>query len=381
MLRQALILAAGRGLPVGDPEVPNCLAVVGGTTLLHRALRVLRQAGVRRVGVVVGFRSDLVRQHLDDLRRQDADIPGEIAFFGNPQWQQPNGLSVLAARTFVSEPTLLLMADQIAAPGLLGRFVRCKPKPDVTVIAVDRALGRVFDIDDATKVQIQDGQESVIAISKSLTKYQAVSVGLFVMSPSLVDVMAGMTAPSLTDGVAEAARRGLVESVDVQEALWQDVDSAQMRLHAEWLVRAYGDDLEQPAVRGDASGSSATDALALIERLLGEKDAPRYTLLNPGPVMTSARVKAALVHHDVCHRDEDYTGVVRRLTDKLRPIFGGSPAHEILLVTGSGTSAMEATLASVVPAGRAVLTIENGAFGERLGEIAAVHGLGPHRLR
>ena len=32
--------------------------------------------------------------------------------------------------------------------------------------------------------------------------------------------------------------------------------------------------------------------------------------------MTSARVKAALVHHDVCHRDEDYSGVVRRLGDR-----------------------------------------------------------------
>ena len=86
-----------------------------------------------------------------------------------------------------------------------------------------------------------------------------------------------------------------------------------------------------------------------MERLLREKDAARYTLFNPGPVMTSTRVKAALVHHDICHRDEDYTGVVRRLEAKLRPIFGASLEHDVLLLTGSGTAAMETALCSAVP--------------------------------
>jgi 2-aminoethylphosphonate-pyruvate transaminase len=179
--------------------------------------------------------------------------------------------------------------------------------------------------------------------------------------------------------VAEAARRGLVEAYEVAGAVWQDVDSADMRQHAEWLLRVYGDDLRHPDVRGTAR-STGTDTLALIERLLAEKDAPRYTLFNPGPVMTSARVKAALVHYDVCHRDEDYSGVVRRLQQKLRPVFGASPEHEMLLVTGSGTAAMEMAISSVVPSGKKILIIENGAFGERLAEIAQLHHLGHVRL-
>jgi 2-aminoethylphosphonate-pyruvate transaminase len=124
-----------------------------------------------------------------------------------------------------------------------------------------------------------------------------------------------------------------------------------------------------------------SDTQALIDLLLQEKDAPRYVLLNPGPVMTSARVKAALIHHDICHRDDDFSGVVRRLRTKLRPVFGAGPAHEILLLTGSGTAAMETALSSVVPLGRKILTIENGAFGERLGEIAMLHELGRVPLR
>ena len=97
--------------------------------------------------------------------------------------------------------------------------------------------------------------------------------------------------------------------------------------------------------------------------------------------MTSARVKAALVHYDVCHRDEDYSGVVRRLQQKLRPVFGASPEHEMLLVTGSGTAAMEMAVSSVVPHGKKILIVENGAFGERLGEIARLHDLDARAAR
>jgi 2-aminoethylphosphonate-pyruvate transaminase len=180
--------------------------------------------------------------------------------------------------------------------------------------------------------------------------------------------------------VQEAARRGLVRGLDVTGWVWQDIDAAEMRVHADWLLRAYGDELARPAVRA-APQPGATDTLALIERLLASKDEPRYTLLNPGPVMTSARVKAALVHNDVCHRDEDYTGVVRRLQAKLRPVFGASEEHEVLLITGSGTAAMEMAMGSAVPPGKKVLVISNGAFGERLGEIAEVHGLSQRRMR
>ena len=82
-----------------------------------------------------------------------------------------------------------------------------------------------------------------------------------------------------------------------------------MKLHAEWLLRVYGDELARPAMQA-APPSSAAGTLELIERLLAEKDQPGHVLFSPGPVMTSARVKASLVHYDVCHRDGDYSAVV-----------------------------------------------------------------------
>lgn len=345
--------------------------------MLLRTLRVLAKAGIRQVAIVVGFEGEQVRGAVATMRVQEPHLP-EVCFFDNPAWHRPNGLSVLAARSFVIERTLLVMSDQIAAPHLIHEMASMSNLGDETVLAIDRDLSRVFDFDDATKVRLDHHQGfKVQAIGKDLTEYDAMSTGLFVMSPSLCHCLEEIALngdPSLTQGVSEAARRGMVLAQDVAGAIWQDVDSSDMRLHAEWLLRVYGDDLLHPEVRPDPLTSGA-DTLALIESLLAEKKLPRYTLFNPGPVVTSARVKAALVHYDVCHRDEDYSGVVRRLQQKLRPIFGASDEHEMLLITGSGTAAMEMSIASVVPCEKKILTIENGAFGERLGEIAELHGM------
>ena len=58
MIRQALVLAAGRGRPVADPELPNCLSMVGGIPLILRSLRVLAKTGITRVGIVLGWKGD-----------------------------------------------------------------------------------------------------------------------------------------------------------------------------------------------------------------------------------------------------------------------------------------------------------------------------------
>ncbi len=327
--------------------------------------------------MTIGYRGESLRKEVEAARRAEPGL-ANVSFFENSAWEQPNGLSVLAARTFITTRTLLVMADQIAAPHLVREMTRFSPEGDDMVLAVDHDLSRVFDFDDATKVKHrkEPGHENrVAAIGKGLVDHDAVSAGLFVMSPTLVTCLGELAttrAPSLIEGVAEAARRNLVVAHDVAGAIWQDVDSTDMRQHAEWLLRVYGDELLHPGVP-TATRTAGGDTLALIESLLVEKSLPRYTLFNPGPVVTSAGVKAALVHYDVCHRDDDYSGVVRRLQQKLRPVFGASEDHEMLLLTGSGTAAMEMALSSVVPPNKKVLTVENGAFGERLGEIARLH--------
>jgi len=68
---RALILAAGRGLRLQQPEdrqLPKCLLPFGGTTLLERHLRLLRAVGVEDVVIGVGFRHELIEAELERLR-------------------------------------------------------------------------------------------------------------------------------------------------------------------------------------------------------------------------------------------------------------------------------------------------------------------------
>jgi 2-aminoethylphosphonate-pyruvate transaminase len=88
-----------------------------------------------------------------------------------------------------------------------------------------------------------------------------------------------------------------------------------------------------------------------------------------------------MVHHDVCHRDPSFSELMVSLTGKLRRVFRGSPEHTMCVVTGSGTAAMECAISSVVPRDRKILIIDNGAFGERMYEIARLHEMDIVHLR
>jgi 2-aminoethylphosphonate-pyruvate transaminase len=97
-------------------------------------------------------------------------------------------------------------------------------------------------------------------------------------------------------------------------------------------------------------------------------------LLNPGPACTSQRVKNAMLRGDLCHREPEFSELLTRLRSTL-PGALCLPGHEALLITGSGTSAMEMALISAVRESRAVLVVNNGIYGERLLAIARAHGI------
>lgn len=98
-------------------------------------------------------------------------------------------------------------------------------------------------------------------------------------------------------------------------------------------------------------------------------------LLNPGPVNLSDRVRKALAGPDICHREVEFSELQTGIREKLLDVYSLDEHWAAILLTGSGTSAMEAMLTSLVGANEKILIIENGAYGERLSRIAAIHGL------
>jgi 2-aminoethylphosphonate-pyruvate transaminase len=91
-------------------------------------------------------------------------------------------------------------------------------------------------------------------------------------------------------------------------------------------------------------------------------------LLTPGPLTTSRTVKQVMLQ-DFCTWDDDYNSIVRGVRESLVRIAGGGDLTAVLM-QGSGTFAVEATLGSVIPPDGKLLVINNGAYGKRMGEIA-----------
>ena len=101
-----------------------------------------------------------------------------------------------------------------------------------------------------------------------------------------------------------------------------------------------------------------------------------WVLLNPGPANTSSTVREALVIPDLCHREPECFEMMRRCREALVRLAGAGADWTAVLFTGSGTAAVEATIAAAVPPERALLVVDNGVYGDRMLKIARAHGLG-----
>ena len=108
-----------------------------------------------------------------------------------------------------------------------------------------------------------------------------------------------------------------------------------------------------------------------------------YLLLTPGPLSTTATVRAAMLQ-DSCTWDADYNlGVVEPIRRELVRLATG-PEYEsdysAVLLQGSGSYVVESVLGSAIGANECLLIINNGAYGARMGEMARCLGLRHHEL-
>ncbi|MBK6782250.1 MAG: aminotransferase class V-fold PLP-dependent enzyme [Gemmatimonadetes bacterium] len=108
--------------------------------------------------------------------------------------------------------------------------------------------------------------------------------------------------------------------------------------------------------------------------------ADQVTLLCPGPCSTSPRVKQALARQDISHRDQAFVDVLGRVVERLK-VVAGAPGHEVLVTGGGATAVTEAVLATFVAQDERLLVVSNGAFGERIAEMAQCLGIHMSHLR
>ncbi|HUN73051.1 MAG TPA: phosphocholine cytidylyltransferase family protein [Steroidobacteraceae bacterium] len=129
---RALILAAGRGSRMGplSEQRPKCLVEIAGRALLDRQVAALRAGGVQEIGIVRGYRAELVQR------------PG-LAYFENERWARTNMVMslVTAASWLRSAPTIVSYSDIFYPPELVRALIEAHGP---LVISYDRSWRQLW---------------------------------------------------------------------------------------------------------------------------------------------------------------------------------------------------------------------------------------------
>jgi choline kinase len=220
----AMILAAGNGSRLKNVSgiLPKPLVSLNGRPLLEHVLLGAHDAGIERFVIVVGYRGDLIRSWVAARNFRGMSID----FVENSEYNKSNGISVLRGGEKIYQNFLLMMSDHIFESETAAALVRQRIDNDGAILAVDRKLESIFDMDDATKVRCIG--DYIVDIGKELTRYDAVDTGMFLCTPAIFSALEQAMVNgncSLSDGMRWLAAKRKFRAFDIGDAIWQDVDT------------------------------------------------------------------------------------------------------------------------------------------------------------
>ncbi|HIE38348.1 MAG TPA: alanine--glyoxylate aminotransferase family protein [Anaerolineales bacterium] len=99
----------------------------------------------------------------------------------------------------------------------------------------------------------------------------------------------------------------------------------------------------------------------------------RYKLFIPGPCEVDEEVLEAMAQPTPRHYGPEWMEIYRETLDLLKQVF--QTENDLFMVPGAGSAALDMAFGSLLASGETVIVGDNGFFGERMGVIAASHGL------
>lgn len=176
---------------------------------------------------------------------------------------------------------------------------------------------------------------------------------------SVSDILEGKNAGTISVGVTEGSSLIGLPEAQFTELPIQDQDLRRMQAAA--ILKEAG---------ADAVLNNIADLIPMIESLNDRQQATPL-LLTPGPLTTSKTVKATMLA-DHGTWDDDYKELTEWVRHELVAIANASQKeYTAVLMQGSGSFGVEATLGTAIPKQNATLLIaENGTYGERMVKMA-----------
>jgi serine---pyruvate transaminase len=102
-------------------------------------------------------------------------------------------------------------------------------------------------------------------------------------------------------------------------------------------------------------------------------------LLTPGPTPLPPEVCEAQSRPIIHHRTPQFQAVLKEVSEGLKYVFQTS--GDVLILTASGTGAMEAAVVNLLSPGDTAIAVEGGKFGERWTELCSAYGIKPEVIK
>ncbi|MBN2343858.1 MAG: iron-containing alcohol dehydrogenase [Deltaproteobacteria bacterium] len=234
-MKQALILAAGRGARLDRPNTPKPLVDVGGQPIIVRLINQLKKEGIEEIHIVVGHESKRIMHTLAAHFGFDAGL----VFHTANNWQLGSAHSILTAQKWMTGTFLLAMADHIFDDRLIARMVHHAPRESAVTALVDARLKTIQDTE--TPVRINQKNHRVEDVGTSIVPYNSIDAGLFTATPILFDVLHNLVqrhgGSELTDGLRVLAKTESLSCIEVDNEYWFDVDLPKDVIRAEMFLR------------------------------------------------------------------------------------------------------------------------------------------------
>ena len=165
---QAIILAAGMGKRLGELTQGNtkCMVKVNGVPLIDRMLGQLGRLNLSRIIVVVGYKGDNLKQHIETTF-----FGTPVVFVENPIFDKTNNIYSLALAKdwLVKEETILLESDLIVEDAVLEKIIK-NPQPNLALVSKYETWM------DGTMVRINEQNDIVNFVPKAAFCYSDVDL-------------------------------------------------------------------------------------------------------------------------------------------------------------------------------------------------------------
>ncbi len=239
MIKTAVILAAGRGSRLGPytEAIPKCLVEVGGISILDRMLKILNVSGVKKVIMVLGYRSDSILNQVESWR-QSLDIVTII----NHEWETTNNvLSLQKAIPEIHEDFYLLESDLVFTQDIFKKMNGPDRIAVSAYLPTMNGTGVVLNQKNQVTTMFANSEYELVPGEK----YKTVNIYSFsfdrfnsVIAPEIQTLLDGKQMQAYYElGFSHAIRKGLYtfDGVDFSEARWCEIDTEEDLLQAEKL--------------------------------------------------------------------------------------------------------------------------------------------------